>query len=47
MCFSFCRFGVIRWIGILPGDKKEGRKAAGVEMVSLHLTDAQLLLFYK
>ncbi|XP_050687132.1 ubiquitin carboxyl-terminal hydrolase CYLD-like isoform X2 [Eriocheir sinensis] len=26
------RFGVIRWIGILPGDKKEGRKAAGVEM---------------
>lgn len=31
---SSCRFGVIRWIGTLPGDKKEGRKAAGVEMVS-------------
>ncbi|XP_069943847.1 ubiquitin carboxyl-terminal hydrolase CYLD isoform X4 [Cherax quadricarinatus] len=26
------RFGVIRWIGTVPGDKKEGRKVAGVEM---------------
>ncbi|XP_045113226.1 ubiquitin carboxyl-terminal hydrolase CYLD-like [Portunus trituberculatus] len=26
------RFGVIRWIGSIPGDKKDGRKAAGVEM---------------
>ncbi|KAG0693343.1 Ubiquitin carboxyl-terminal hydrolase CYLD [Chionoecetes opilio] len=26
------RFGVMRWIGTLHGDKKEGRKAAGVEM---------------
>ncbi|XP_076060786.1 ubiquitin carboxyl-terminal hydrolase CYLD isoform X3 [Oratosquilla oratoria] len=26
------RFGVIRWIGTIPGDKKEGRKVAGVEM---------------
>ncbi|KAK7063093.1 hypothetical protein SK128_004549 [Halocaridina rubra] len=26
------RFGVIRWLGTVPGDKKEGRKVAGVEM---------------
>lgn len=26
------RFGVIRWIGCVPGDKKEGRKVSGVEM---------------
>ncbi|KAK4303765.1 hypothetical protein Pmani_024251 [Petrolisthes manimaculis] len=26
------RFGVMRWIGTVPGDKKEGRRVAGVEM---------------
>uniref|UniRef100_A0A6A7G8B2 ubiquitinyl hydrolase 1 n=1 Tax=Hirondellea gigas TaxID=1518452 RepID=A0A6A7G8B2_9CRUS len=26
------RFGVVRWIGTVPGDKKEGRTVAGVEL---------------
>ena len=26
------RYGVIRWIGTVPGDKREGRKVAAVEM---------------
>ncbi|KAK7790148.1 hypothetical protein R5R35_009357 [Gryllus longicercus] len=31
------RYGVIRWIGVVPEDKRKGRKVAGIEMEEEHV----------